>query len=61
MREARIAMRTIDAAWTGAEIANDDLKRMAEAAERIGNRSRQRQAERVAAVAWLEAKGRKWG
>ncbi len=34
-REARIAMRTIDAAWAGQDVADEDLKRMAEAAERI--------------------------
>ena len=35
MREARIAMRTIDAVWAGEEVADEDLKRMADAAERI--------------------------
>ena len=34
-REARIAMRTIDAAWAGHDVADEDLKRMADAAERI--------------------------
>jgi hypothetical protein len=56
MREARIAMRTIDAAWTGAEIADDDLKRMAEAAARIVSRVRKRKDEQAVAVAWLKAK-----
>ena len=43
MREARIAMRTIDAAWTGKEVADEDLKRMAEAAERIKSRDNKRE------------------
>ena len=56
MREVRIAMRTIDGAWVGGDVADDDLKRMADAAERI---DRQRGAEDqglAAAVAWLKAK-----
>src|SRR6202035_2143241 len=54
MREAGIAMRTIDAVWGGAEVADDDLKRMADAAERIARRRRKRQDEQGAAVAWLK-------
>ena len=38
MREARIAMRTIDAAWAGGDVGDKDLKRMADAAERIARR-----------------------
>ena len=56
MREAGIAMRTIDAVWGGAEVADDDLKRMADAAERIARRRRKRQDEQGAAVAWLKEK-----
>jgi hypothetical protein len=56
MREARIAMRTIDAARVGQDVAADDLKRMADAAERIASRRRKRNDEQAAAVAWLKAK-----
>ena len=35
MREARIAMRTIVAALGGQDVADEDLRRMADAAERI--------------------------
>jgi hypothetical protein len=56
MREARIAMRTIDAAWDGREVTDEDLKRMAEVAERIENRRRKREDEQAAAVALLKAK-----
>ena len=41
---------------TGQEVADDDLKRMADAAERIASRRRKRQDEQAAAVAWLKAK-----
>jgi hypothetical protein len=54
--EARIAMRTIDAAWAGQDVAEEDLKRMADAAERIVNRKKRREDEHAAAVVWLEAK-----
>jgi hypothetical protein len=40
MREARIAMRTIDAVWDGEEVADEDLKRMAAAAERLSSSRR---------------------
>jgi hypothetical protein len=56
MREARIAMRTIDAVWEGQEVADEDLKRMAEAAEQIKGKQRKREEEEKAAVAWLKAK-----
>ena len=56
MREARIAMRTIDAAWAGDEVADNDLKRMADAAERIASRTRAREEEYEHAIAWLKAK-----
>jgi hypothetical protein len=56
MREARIAMRTIDAAWSGSAVADEDLKRMADAAERIASRRRKRQDDQAAAVVWLKAK-----
>jgi hypothetical protein len=54
--EAHIAMRTIDAAWTGDEVAAEDLKRMAEAGERIASRRRKRNDKQAAAVAWLRVK-----
>jgi hypothetical protein len=56
IREARIAMRTIDAVRRGEEVADEDLKRMADAAERIADRRRKREDEQTAAVAWLKAK-----
>jgi hypothetical protein len=56
MREARIAMRSIDAVHAGGNIDGEDLKRLAAAAERIAMRRRKRQDEQSAAVAWLEAK-----
>ncbi len=56
MREAGIAMRTIDAAWAGDEVADEDLKRMADAAERIVGRRKRAEAEAVGAVAWLRTK-----
>jgi hypothetical protein len=56
MREARIAMRTIDAVWAGVDLADDDLKRMAEAAERIARKSEAREGEAAAAVEWLKTK-----
>jgi hypothetical protein len=40
MREARIAMRTIEAARVGQDVAADDLKRMADAAELIASRQK---------------------
>ena len=56
MREAQIAMRTIDAVWDGQDVADDDLKRMADASERIEDRRLKSQDEQVAAVAWLTVK-----
>lgn len=56
MREARIAMRTIDAVWEEREVADDDLKRMAEAGERIVGRQKARDADAARAVEWLKAK-----
>ena len=58
MREARIAMRTIDAVPAGQEVADDDLKRMADAAERIAKRRKARDEDVAAAVAWLKAEAR---
>jgi hypothetical protein len=49
MREARIAMRTIDAVSAGGDLADEDLKRMADAAERIESRRRKREDEQAAA------------
>ena len=54
--EARIAMRTIDAVHEGRGVADEDLKRMATAAERIAGRKKKRDDELAAAVAWLKAK-----
>jgi hypothetical protein len=56
MREASIAMRTIDAVWEGKGIADADLKRMAVAAERIARRRKERLDEERAVVAWLKVK-----
>jgi hypothetical protein len=56
MREARIAMRTIGAVWAGQEVADDDLKRMAGAAERIDKLRKARDEDVAAAVAWLRGK-----
>jgi hypothetical protein len=61
MREARIAMRTIDAVWADGDLADEDLKRMADAAERIASRRRKREDERSATVAWLKARRDKIG
>jgi hypothetical protein len=47
MREARIAMRTIDAVHEGRVVTDEDLKRMAEAAERISTREKKREEERL--------------
>jgi hypothetical protein len=55
-REARIAMRTISAVWKGQEVREEDLKRMADAAERVTSRRRKREDEQAAAVEWLSAK-----
>lgn len=56
MREARIAMRTIDAVWAAEGVTDADLKRMADAAQRIVSRKRKREDDQEAAVAWLKAK-----
>ena len=56
MREARIAVRTIDAFHQGHEVADDDLKRMADAAQRIVGRRQKGADEQAAAVAWLKVK-----
>lgn len=49
-------MRTIDAVWVGKELADDDLKRIANAAERIALLKNEREQDRSAEVAWLKAK-----
>jgi hypothetical protein len=49
-------MRTIDAAWAGQDVADDDLKRMASAAERIAKRRKARDEEVAVAIAWLKGK-----
>ena len=46
MREARIAMRTIDAAWGGGHFTDEELMRLADAAVRIGSRRRKREDQR---------------
>jgi hypothetical protein len=56
MGEARIAMRTIDAVWAGQQVEDEDLKRMADAAERIVSSNEKRTAEEKRVVAWLKAK-----
>jgi hypothetical protein len=55
-REARIAMRTINAVWKGREVREEHLKRMVDAAERITSRRRKRDDEQAAAVEWLKVK-----
>jgi hypothetical protein len=59
--EARIAMRTIDAAWDGEEVADDDLKRMVEAAERLAIKRRKNDDERKQVVAWLSSRYKDMG
>jgi hypothetical protein len=49
-REARIAMRTINAVWKGQEVREQHLKRMADAADRITNRRRKREDEQAASL-----------
>jgi hypothetical protein len=61
MREARTAMRSIDAVHEGQNIADRDLKRIAAAVERIELRMRKLQNEHVATVAWLKAERDKIG
>ena len=56
MREARIAMRTIDAAWAEQDVADEDLKRMADAAVRTASQKEKLEKEQAAAVAWLKEK-----
>ena len=53
-RETRIAMRTIDAAWAGEEVADEDLKRMARAAERVRDNRHIAQAEKTFVLEWLK-------
>ena len=55
-KEAQIGMRTIDAAWVGRDVADEDLKRMADAAERIISGNKKRDQDNHATVAWLRAK-----
>jgi hypothetical protein len=50
------SLRAVDAVHAGEDIADDDLKRMADAAERIDAQRRQREEETAAAVVWLKAK-----
>jgi hypothetical protein len=61
MREARIAMRTVDAVWVGEHVADQDLKRMADAAERIAKQQKARDEDVAAAVVWLKAKREEMG
>jgi hypothetical protein len=61
MREARIAMRTIDASLEGQEVADEDLKRIADAAERIVSIKKKRKGEQMAAIKWLQAKREEMG
>jgi hypothetical protein len=56
MRETRIAMRTIDALWVGHEIGDEDLKRMADAAERLAIKRRKNDDEKKEVVALLSAR-----
>ncbi len=61
MREARIAMRTINEVHDNKETPDEDLMRIASAAERIDKRRKARDKEATAAVAWLSAKREKVG
>jgi hypothetical protein len=61
MREGRIAMRTIEAAWAGNEVADNALKRMADAAGRIASRKEKVEKEQDAAVAWLKERRKQMG
>ena len=56
MREARIAMRTIDAAHKGEDVADEDVKRMVDAAERLTDKLQTLQGETATAIGWLKAK-----
>ena len=62
MREAKIAMRTIDAVHGGGEnLSEAQLKRIANAAERIASRRQRQDEEAIAAVAWLKAQAQEMG
>jgi hypothetical protein len=61
MREAGIAMRTIDAARAGEEVADEDLRRMMDAAGRIISVNKSRDVEQVTTVERLTAKRDKIG
>jgi hypothetical protein len=55
MREARIAMRTIDAAHTSdSRLSDADLQRMADAAGRVRNREEALRSEKSSVVHWLQ-------
>lgn len=56
MREAAIAMRTIDAVHAGLGVADRDFKRMAGAAERIASGRQKREKEQATAEEWLTTK-----
>lgn len=60
-REAGIAMRTIDAAHEGRDVADGNLKRMADGAQRIVSREKRREEEEKVTVAWLKAKQEEMG
>ena|ERR1700733_14305867 len=53
MREAGIAMRTIDAVWVCGDLADEDLKRMADAAARIAGRNAKLRAAELDSLKWL--------
>ena len=62
MREARIAMRTIDAIYDGGECVSDaQLKRMANAAERIERRRREHHKKAAATITWLKSQSEEIG
>ena len=56
MREARVGTRTIEAAWNARKVAEENLKRMAAAAERVASGGRKREDEQATAIAWLKMK-----
>jgi hypothetical protein len=61
MREARIAMRTIDAVRAGKHIDDQHLKRMAEAAERLRARADKATRDVIQVRAWLVQQQREQG
>jgi hypothetical protein len=49
-------MRTIDAVWDDQGVADQDLKRMADAAGRIVTLTEKRESEKAAGIEWLKTR-----